>query len=305
MNLRQLETFVKVAETKNFSLTAKQLYLTQPTVSAQISGLEKELKTCLLVRSTKGVALSDDGKELYAYAEQMLELERKIKERFGQQSENEGSVLRVAASSLPAQYLLPEIMVRYHEKYPKEQIKLMETDSAGAVEMVMNHTADLGFNGTEPDKGNCACIPFYRDELIVIAPVHPRFERLKERPLKEWICKEGMILREEGSGTRKEAQRILASMGVSLQELDVTAIIDNSETIKHSVINGLGISILSRLAVKEEIEEGKMIAIPLAREMKYRNINLLYDAAYPGLPAAERFKSTVWEIFRTRTERPL
>ena len=78
MNLKQLEAFVKVAETKSFSAAARQLYLTQPTVSAHIASLEKELNACLLVRSTKGVALSEAGKELYAYAEQMLELEQKV-----------------------------------------------------------------------------------------------------------------------------------------------------------------------------------------------------------------------------------
>ena len=69
MNLKQLEAFVRVAETKSFSAAAKQLYLTQPTVSAHIASLERELNTCLLVRNTKGVALSESGKELYAYAE--------------------------------------------------------------------------------------------------------------------------------------------------------------------------------------------------------------------------------------------
>ena len=75
MNLKQLEAFVRVAETKSFSAAAKKLYLTQPTVSAHIASLEKELNTCLLVRNTKGVSLSESGKELYAYAEQILELE--------------------------------------------------------------------------------------------------------------------------------------------------------------------------------------------------------------------------------------
>ena len=95
MNLKQLEAFAGVAETKSFSLTAKQLFLTQPTVSAHIASLEKELNTCLFIRSTKGVALSDDGKELYAYAEQMLELEKKIRERFGKNGRFAGGVLRI------------------------------------------------------------------------------------------------------------------------------------------------------------------------------------------------------------------
>ena len=116
MNLKQLEAFVRVAETKSFSTAAKMLFLTQPTVSAHISSLERELNTCLLVRNTKGVALSEAGKELYAYAEQMLELEQKIRERFGLTGRQSGSVLRIAASTIPAQYLLPDIMARFRKE---------------------------------------------------------------------------------------------------------------------------------------------------------------------------------------------
>ena len=143
MNLKQLEAFVRVAETKNFSAAARQLFLTQPTVSAHIAALEKELNTCLLVRSTKGVALSESGKELYAYAEQMLELEQKIRERFGLAGRQSGSVLRIAASTIPAQYLLPGIMAQFRGEYPEEQLKLFETDSGGVIEMIKNHKAVL------------------------------------------------------------------------------------------------------------------------------------------------------------------
>ena len=83
MNLKQLEAFVKVAETKNFSEAARQLYLTQPTVSAHVASLEKELDTSLLCRNTKKVELTDAGRELCVYAEEMLGIERKIREHFG------------------------------------------------------------------------------------------------------------------------------------------------------------------------------------------------------------------------------
>lgn len=85
MNLKQLEAFVKVAETKSFSEAAKQLFLTQPTISAHVSALEKELNTCFLIRNTRGVELSESGKELYAYAVQMLKSEKTIKGRFGKE----------------------------------------------------------------------------------------------------------------------------------------------------------------------------------------------------------------------------
>lgn len=82
MNLKQLEAFVKVTESGSFSKAAKLLFLTQPTVSAHISSLEKELDSRLFVRNTKEVKLSEEGKQLYQYARQMVELEKEIEQVF-------------------------------------------------------------------------------------------------------------------------------------------------------------------------------------------------------------------------------
>ena len=149
MNLKQLEAFVRVAETKNFSEAARQLYLTQPTVSAHISALEKELDICLFIRSTKEVKLSDAGRELYTYAEKMLAIEREIREHFGTSARKGKRILKIAASTIPSQYLLPDIMVRFCRKYPAEQLNVAETDSAGVVERIVSHQADIGFAGSE------------------------------------------------------------------------------------------------------------------------------------------------------------
>lgn len=299
MNLKQLEAFVRVAETKSFSLTAKQLYLTQPTVSAHIASLEKELNSCLLVRNTKGVALSEAGKELYAYAEQILELERKIKERFGLSGADGGSVLRVAASTVPAQYLMPGILAAFCRAYPSEQIKVMESDSAGVVEMIRTHKADLGFTGTVIEKGNCIYLPFYEDELVLITPASERFVRRRELggDIGAWIREEPFVMREEGSGTRRETERILAGRGMSLSEFIVAAVVENPETVKRSVENGVGISILSRLTAKEEIKSGRLLEFSLGETGGKRAINLVYDAGYPSLPAADKLIQTVKDLY--------
>ena len=122
MNLKQLEAFVQVAEEGSFSKAAKELFLTQPTISAHIASLEKELNVRLFIRNTKEVSLSEDGKELYKYAKPMMDLERKIEERFGSGEDTAKHCITIAASTVPAQYLLPEILKRYNEKYPKEQL---------------------------------------------------------------------------------------------------------------------------------------------------------------------------------------
>ena len=297
MNLKQLEAFARVAETKSFSAAAKMLFLTQPTVSAHIASLERELNTCLMIRNTKGVALSESGKELYAYAEQMLELEQKIRERFGLTGRQPGSVLRIAASTIPSLYLLPDIMARFRKEYPEEQLKLFETDSSGVVEMILSHKADVGFTGTVLEKGSCTYIPFYQDELVVLTPSSERYRARKNDDIVSWILEEPVILREEGSGTRKEALRLLAQTGVDISKLNVAAMMENQETIKRSVGSGMGISILSKLAAKEEIDSGKLLAFPLGETGGKRNINVVYDAGYPSLPAADKFIKTVKQMY--------
>ena len=303
MNLKQLEAFAGVAETKSFSLTAKQLFLTQPTVSAHIASLEKELNTCLFIRSTKGVALSDDGKELYAYAEQMLELEKRIRERFGKNGRFAGGVLRIAASTIPSQYLLPDIMVRFREAFPGEKLKVFETDSAGVAEMIASHRADVGFAGTRIEKGGCTYLPIYQDELVVITTVSEKYKDKGIDDAAGWLREEPVILREEGSGTRQEAQKLLLQMGIDMAELNVAAIMENQETIKRSVENGMGISILSDLAVRDAVQAGKLFSFPLGRTGGKRDIYLVSDEGYPSLPGADKFIRTVKEIYHTDTER--
>ncbi len=296
MNLKQLEAFARVAEAKSFSEAAKILYLTQPTVSAHVASLEKELGVCLLMRSTKEVSLTEEGEILYDYAMQMLELEQQIRERFGSRKK-EGAVLRIAASTLPSQYLLPEIMVRFRERYPGVRLRVMETDSAGAVEQILSRRADIGFAGTVLEEKQCVYIPFYQDELVVIIPGEGLEGPESAAETAAWIRRMPVILREEGSGTRKEAQRLLRQMGIELSELNIVASIQNQETIKRSVRNGMGISILSRLAAEDEIRSGVLRAVPLGETGGKRNINLVFDRRSLHSTEAEKLIDLVKEMY--------
>lgn len=296
MNLKQLEAFARVAEAKSFSEAAKILYLTQPTVSAHVASLEKELGVCLLMRSTKEVSLTEEGEILYDYAMQMLELEQQIRERFGSRKK-EGAVLRIAASTIPSQYLLPEIMVRFRERYPGVRLRVMETDSAGAVEQILSRRADIGFAGTVLEEKQCVYIPFYQDELVVIIPGEGLEGPESAAETAAWIRRMPVILREEGSGTRKEAQRLLRQMGIELSELNIVASIQNQETIKRSVRNGMGISILSRLAAEDEIRSGVLRAVPLGETGGERNINLVFDRRSLHSTEAEKLIDLVKEMY--------
>lgn len=296
MNLKQLEAFVQVSESGSFSKAAKELFLTQPTISAHISSLEKELNVRLFIRNTKEVSLSDDGKDLYRYAKQITDLEKAIEERFYMDSDDGKHFITIAASTIPAQYLLPKVLMCYRERYPKEQIKIMETDSSEVVTQVVDHMVDVGFTGTVLEKKHCKYIPFYKDELAVITPDTPEYRILKEqnRDDIDWIRRKPLILREEGSGTRKEAEKQLKNAGISMEDLDIVASIANQETIKKSVKQGMGITVLSRLAAEDE--EGLLI-FPIPGADEGRDINLVYNKNYQMTRSADRFIRIVKEVY--------
>ncbi len=265
-----------------------------------MASLEKELDASLLCRNTKKVELTDAGRELYVYAEEMLGIEKKIREHFGLR-EKEKRTLRIAASTIPSQYLLPRIMVRYQEKYPGEQLQVMETDSAGVVEQIISRRADLGFTGTQLEQKGCVYLPFYQDELVVIAPGNETFRSRQGMEITSWIREEPVILREPGSGTRREARRLLSQIGVDMDALNIVASMENQETIKRSVRSGMGISILSRLAAEDEINSGALLAFPLGNEGGKRSINVVYDKNRPLTREVEKFICTVKEIFIDNT----
>lgn len=298
MNLKQLEAFVQVAEGGSFSKAAKQLFLTQPTISAHISSLEKELNARLFVRNTKEVKLSDDGKELYRYARQMIDLQKKIEERFETGKSESKHLITIAASTIPAQYLLPEILMKFNERYPKEQVKLLETDSSQVVTKIIDHMVDVGFTGTVLEKKHCKYIPFYKDELVVITPNTEKYQVLHQNIEDiSWISRECLIMREEGSGTRKEAGKQLRNAGINLDKLKIIASIENQETIKKSVKQGMGISIISRLAAEEEAKSGDLLTFPIPKADQRRDINLVYNKNYQMSKSAERFIKVVKEVY--------
>ena len=226
----------------------------------------------------------------------MVELEKKIEEMFSADARKGVKCITIASSTIPAQYLLPDILAKFNEKYPREQFKIMETDSAKVVEMVVSHMADLGFTGTVLEKKHCKYIPFYNDELVLITPNNEKFQALKETEDNlGWLQTEGIIMREEGSGTRKETERLLKNMGIIMEDLNVVASIENSETIKRSVKSGMGVTVISRLAAQEDIESGAVLCFPLSLDggTSGRDLNLVYNKNYHLSTSAERFVKVV------------
>ena len=174
----------------------------------------------------------------------------------------------------------------------------METDSAKVVEKVAGHIVDIGFTGTVLEKKYCKYIPFYKDDLVIIMPNNEKYQRIKEEETTiDWIANEAIIMREEGSGTRKEAEKQLRRAGIDVEKLNVVASIENSEAIKKSVKSGIGITMISRLAVQDVIESGQVLDFPLSSKDDGRDLNLVYNKNYQLSNSAERFIRVVKEMY--------
>lgn len=297
MNLKHLEAFVCVAEMKNFSQAAKKLYLTQPTVSAHIHALEKELGVRLLIRTTKDVELSQDGELLYDNARKMLQLEKNILRDFSRKDSSGIQKITVGASTVPGQYILPGILSLFSRTYPGNQLELMEVDSMEVVRMVLAGKVEIGFTGTMLEDPTCVFEPFYSDRLVVITPNAERYRKLQGKNFpQEQFYEERWIVREEGSGTRKESERYLKEKGMDIRRMNVVATISNQETIKKSVSADMGISIISGAAVEDYVRQGELLCFPLADGDIYRKLYMVWSKNHKPGKAARLFIQFVREI---------
>ena len=298
MNLKQLESFSYIIETNSFSEAAKKLFLTQLTISSHISLLEKELSTQLLIRTTKDVIPTDAGKKLYTYAKQMLQIQNTILEEFHVKSEDEKNVITLGASSIPEQYILPEILPKYLKKN-KNEFKIGRGDSFEIINQVVNKEIEIGLVGTQIETSNCIFEPFYKDKLVVITPVNQKYLQMKEEGfhIKD-LLKEPIIMREEGSGTRKEIKKFLNHMKINDGSLNIIATLNSTEAIKRSVANNMGISIISNLAVQDYIKDKRVLAFDLAEENIYRNLYIVRNKEMYMSKSSLKFIKFMREVFK-------
>ena len=295
MNLKQIEAFVKIADNCSFSQTAKEMYLTQPTVSAAIKTLEDELDIPLFIRSTKGVELTECGKQIYLQARQMLEASDAImsicRKNTGEKIQNDELV--IAASTIPAQFILPDLMADFSTLYPNVQFRVTVSDSEQVVNDIEYHKADIGLCGTRPE-GKCfISIPFYRDELVAVVPDTEKFRRLGNIPVTEWIADESLILREDGSGTKAETLTYLESTGLMQKDLNIAVRMGNTNAILHAVRRGIGVSVVSKLAAADDVRAGHILQYPLSEQGVSRYIYIIYNSVYPRKEKIRRFINIV------------
>ena len=269
MDIRQLEAYVYTVKYRSFSLAAQKLYLSQPTVSAHICNLEKELHTQLLKRTTKTLSVTPAGQTLYNLRHKaILEL-----------SNGQETMLHIGVSSVPSLYLLPELLAAYHEKAPEIRFRTSCSDSLDVINKVADSTCDIGLVGTKTAEANCEFLPVTSDELVIAAPNTPHFRAYQSQPEPlTALLREPFLLREDNSGTKQETLYFLQNHGLSLDELNVIAVMDDAAALKRCITLGMGISILSRATVQTDAQQGRLLLFPLGQSAFLRRLYIVYPS---------------------------
>lgn len=296
MELKQLESFAAVVEHGSFTEAAKELYLSQPTISMHVRSLEKELESRLILRTTKSIEITPRGKELYECAVKMLSLRDGLLKKW---NGSDTKIIRLGVSTIPSAYLLPEFLPEFCKEHEDIFFHAVQSDSAGVLDGILNDRLDVGLVGMNCDEESVACIPFYEDELVVIAPVTQHFLEIKkqENPL-ELLFQEPVILRERGSGTKKAAELFLEKEGISEKELQVVAHMNDPEAIKNSVAAGLGISIVSKKAAQNLIREKRLLSFEFSGYTAGRKFYIIYKKDYIQKPFIRTFINYIRNYYK-------
>lgn len=296
MELKQLESFVAVVEHKSFTEAARQLYISQPTISTHIQALEKELQSKLILRTTKSIELTPRGVETYECAVKMLELRDNLLQKWRGEEEK---IIRIGVSTIPSAYILPEILPDFCGDHPGIFFHSTQSDSQGILEGVMEDKMDVGLVGMKCEDERLACIPFYQDELVVITPVNEHFFELKKRNASMGeLLKEPVILREKGSGTKKAADLFLEKEGITEKELKVVAYMNDPEAIKNSVAAGLGISIVSKKAAQNLVMEKRLLSFEFSGCTSGREFYIIFKKDYVLQPFISKFINYIQNYYK-------
>lgn len=286
MQLKQLEIFVQVARLRSFSRAAEALYLTQPTVSAHMSALEEELGAQLVVRSTRELRLTPPGQVLEHYAAEILGLCQRAEQEVRTAAAAIAGTLSIAASSVPAQYLLPQALPALRQRYPQVFFQVRQGDSSQVTQWMTENGAELGIVGAPAQRTGLLCVPFLTERLVIAAPNTPPYRRLEGKLTPELLRTLPFLVREPGSGTRKQADQFLRSLGLEPQALNLAAQLESTESILQGVKYGLGISIVSQYAAQEEAASGSLLLFHWDSPLLERQFYLLYRRSAPLSPAA-------------------
>lgn len=297
MELRNINTFLKVAATQNFSKAAEQLGYSQSAVTVQIRQLEKELGTPLFERIGKRVSLTERGMEFTAYANEIMRVTNQAR-FFAKDKQELDGTLRIGGVESVCTALLPELLLSFYKRYPKVKIVIRSGTTQELMEMAKSNEIDLVFT---LDRKICHaewCREVQKQERILfVAPAEQILDRKRIVPAGELVTK-AFLLTESGAAYQYELERLLSERDLEL--LPVLEI-GNTETIIHLLQKGMGYSFLPEFTVKNELENGQLLEVQTDLPTVVMYSQLLYHKSKWVTQEMQKFTELVKERVQGET----
>ncbi len=255
-DLRQLEIFCKVVDLKSFSKAANAVFLAQASVSERIANLEKSVGTILLDRMGRQIVPTKAGELLYKHAILMLDMKKTARlEMENFLGLRQGEIL-LGGSTIPGEYIIPQLMGKFYQKYPFISVVLTVAGSREIEEMVLNGDLELGVVGSKNLNKDLASYDIWQDELVLAVNRKHKWANKKKIDIED-LFEAPFIIRESGSGTLRIMEEYLKGLDKkSVDDLNIIARLGTSTAIKEGIKANLGVSILSSKAIETEIKAG-------------------------------------------------
>ena len=272
MDIRHLKIFVAVYKHKSFTRASEVLHISQPTISEHVKNLETSLDCRLFDRLGRSIIPTAEGDVLYPRALQLLDDLDAIQDEITGAGAGVKGKLVIGASTIPGTYILPRVAYSFKKQYPDVSFEVLIEDSGKITTMILQHDLHCGIVGAKILSDKLDFEPLLEDELVLVAS--PRV--LEQKSIKlDQLATIPFLQRETGSGTRQTFENYLGKKNIAPETLNIVASLGSTSAVKQAVKESLGASVISRIAVQEELDSGVLLEVPILNMKMKRQFYLV------------------------------
>ncbi len=294
MDLWRLRVFCSVVGSGGFSSAARELRLTQPSVSSHIKELESHFNCRLIDRINKQAKPTRAGEILYRSALKLLKDYDKLETVLSEYHGHYKGQLSIGGSNIPGEFILPAVFGGFRKDYPDIVISLLIGNTEGIVNQILDDAIEVGFVGAAVKDARISQEPCFEDELCLVLPAENSWcdsDEIELADLKDFP----IISRRQGSGTLKTFQDRIKQQGFDFKQLNVVAELGSTTAVIQGIKNGLGASVLSSIAARDELSTGSLKAVCIKDIDLHRRFYMTYQKNRSLTPLAKLFMGYIRE----------
>ena len=291
MNLNQLKIFYLAAQKGSLSAAAEELYITQPAVTKAIQRLQEHYEIKFVHHIGKKLVLTDAGEVMYKIAEKIFEMESQAEESIRDFQQRKRGHIRILSSESFGDYYLPQILISFSKAYPLVRISMNILPTDQVVENTATLNNDIGFISYPVENKKLSVKEVLEDQLVIITPLnHPLAE--KSSLIADDLENQLIIMHETGSAPRRAIDDYIRTHNISLK---IPLEISSNRAIKRAVEEGIGIALISRKVANEQIQAGRLKAIPISDASMYRKFYIVHHKDKYISETLQRFLDMVFK----------